>query len=102
MTEKELKKIKNRYERNCCLAKDESKSDECRKKHIRYASCLAEKLGLIKRPKSCEWCFKQRCLYRHHWNYQDPLDVNFLCYECHPVADEVKIKMDNIGFNGVY
>jgi hypothetical protein len=96
MNEKELKKIQNRYERNCWLACDESKSEESRKKHIRYASCLAERLGLVKRPKGCQWCFKKKYLYRHHWNYQDPLDISFLCYECHPLADEMKTQMDNI------
>jgi hypothetical protein len=84
---KALKKLRERYKRNCSICKDKSKSIETRKKSVRYASYLAERLGIIKRPKICNWCRQKKYLYRHHWDYEDPVDINFLCKNCHVIAD---------------
>jgi hypothetical protein len=86
---KQLKKLKQRYERNCCICKDMSKPESVRKNAARYASYLAERLQFIKRPKGCQWCKQRRYLYRHHWNYAEPLNIEFLCKECHLIADQI-------------
>jgi hypothetical protein len=48
---------------------------------------LAEQLGLIVRPKCCPWCRRRQRLQRHHWDYEEPLVVTFLCADCHAIAD---------------
>ncbi len=46
-------------------------------------------LGLIERPKCCSWCRRRRRLERHHWDYDEPLNVTFLCGDCHDIADSM-------------
>lgn len=84
-----LKKLQNRYKRHFSICTDTGKPIEIRKKSVRYASYLAERLGIIKRPRVCGWCRQKRYLYRHHWDYENPLDVSFLCKNCHVIADYV-------------
>ena len=48
---------------------------------------LGETLGLIIRPNCCIWCRRRRRLQRHHWDYAEPLNVSFLCPDCHALAD---------------
>ena len=50
----------------------------------RYVVCKAVKEGALKRSRVCEKCGK-RC-YRsqgHHADYDRPLDVVWLCHQCH-------------------
>jgi len=58
-----------------------------RTRSARYAAALAESLGLIERPRCCTWCRRRQRLQRHHWDYLDPLNVTFLCPDCHAIAD---------------
>ncbi len=58
-----------------------------RTRSARYAAALAEQLGLISRPKCCVWCRRRRRLERHHWDYTEPLNVTYLCIDCHAIAD---------------
>jgi len=44
-------------------------------------------LGLITRPRFCSWCRRRRRLERHHWDYAEPLNVTYLCADCHALAD---------------
>lgn len=54
----------------------------------RLASAVAEELGLIERPRRCQSCRDPTArLQRHHWDYARPLDVAFLCPDCHRIAD---------------
>lgn len=43
----------------------------------------AVKAGKIKKPKICQKCKKARRLTGHHPDYTKPLEVEWLCYECH-------------------
>ena len=31
-------------------------------------------------------------LERHHWDYSEPLNVTFLCVECHDIADAMVVR----------
>lgn len=70
-----------------CLQPD--KPRRIRTRAARYAAALAEQLGLIVRPKVCTWCRRRRRLERHHWDYDEPLSVTFLCADCHAEADRM-------------
>jgi hypothetical protein len=71
----------------CC-----SKPRRIRARSARYAAALAERLGMLSRPKLCSWCRRRRSLERHHWDYSEPLNVTFLCFECHDLADEMVLR----------
>lgn len=74
----------NRTIKNYC-------SLECRtirkgtKIYARNAAAYAEHAGKIKRPRRCQRCNRIRILQRHHQDYSKPLDVEFICLECHNI-----------------
>lgn len=76
-----------RLRRHLDLSLDPSRSRRLRTRSARYAAALAEQLGLIARPKACAWCRRHQRLQRHHWDYEEPLLVTFLCADCHAIAD---------------
>ena len=39
--------------------------------------------GSVVKPPNCEECRKFRKLCGHHEDYNKPLEVKWLCYECH-------------------
>ena len=39
--------------------------------------------GDIARPDSCSECGDKRKVVAHHWNYDLPYDVTWLCHWCH-------------------
>lgn len=43
----------------------------------------AIKKGIIKKPNNCSLCGKEARLEAHHYDYNKPLDVVFLCCSCH-------------------
>ena len=43
----------------------------------------ALKTGKIIKPKNCALCGKEKKLTAHHPDHSKPLDVIWLCYECH-------------------
>lgn len=79
-----------RLRRQLEIAADESRPRRIRTRSARYAAALAEQLGLIERPACCSWCRRRRTtLERHHWDYDQPLAVVYLCRDCHPIADSM-------------
>lgn len=45
---------------------------------------IALKNGTLKKSNKCEFCGKINCeIEGHHYNYSKPLDVIWLCTECH-------------------
>jgi len=58
-----------------------------RPKDIRYYArlCLnnALKGGIISKPLECSKCGQIKQLTAHHKDYMKPLEVEWLCYECH-------------------
>ena len=41
------------------------------------------------------WGFGARLrLERHHWNYDEPLTVTYLCADCHAIADTMVWEAD--------
>lgn len=63
-----------------------------RTRSARYAAALGEQLGLLVRPRACSWCRRHGRLERHHWDYTEPLNVTFLCVECHLLADTMVVR----------
>lgn len=43
----------------------------------------ALRIKLIKKPESCTVCFKKDTLEGHHIDYSKPLEVAWVCKECH-------------------
>ena len=52
------------------------------KKRAHNAVYKAVKSGRLKRGP-CVWCYSTRNVEAHHDNYDDPLDVIWLCQGCH-------------------
>jgi hypothetical protein len=77
-----------RLTRHLEISIDALRPRRIRTRSARYAAALGETLGLITRPRCCTWCRRRRGrLQRHHWDYAEPLNVTFLCADCHTVAD---------------
>lgn len=76
-----------RLRRHLEISLDLLKPRRIRTRSARYAAALGEQLGLITRPKRCAWCRRRLRLERHHWNYDEPLNVTYLCVDCHAIAD---------------
>ncbi len=43
----------------------------------------AEEFGIIDRPDVCQTCFQPKELVRHHRDYDEPLEITWLCRSCH-------------------
>lgn len=78
-----------RLRRHLELSQDVLRPRRIRTRSARYAAALGEQLGLITRPKCCTWCRRRLRLERHHWDYAEPLNVTYLCVECHAIADSM-------------
>ena len=76
-----------RLARHLEICFDSFRPRRMRTRSARYAAALGESLGLIDRPKVCSWCRRRQRLQRHHWDYEEPLNVTFLCPDCHTIAD---------------
>ena len=77
----------SRLQRQLDLSQDVTRPRRLRTRSARYAAALGEQLGLLDRPRCCTWCRRRRTLQRHHWDYEEPLVVTYLCSECHAIAD---------------
>jgi hypothetical protein len=76
-----------RLRRHLEISLDLLKPRRIRTRSARYAAALGEQLGLITRPERCAWCRRRLRLERHHWKYDEPLNVTYLCVDCHAIAD---------------
>lgn len=82
----------DRLGRHLRACQDPVKPRRLRTRAARQAAALAESLGLIERPPSCTWCRRRQRLQRHHWDYAQPLNVTFLCPDCHAIADGMVVR----------
>lgn len=57
--------------------------DKMRARHVLHA---AEDRGEVLRPDSCSRCGVEARIEAHHPDYSRPLDVEWLCVECHRIA----------------
>lgn len=78
-----------RLRRHLDISLDPSKPRRIRTRSARYAAALAEQLGLLTRAKVCAWCRRHQRLERHHWDYFEPLNITYLCSDCHAIADSM-------------
>src|SRR3954462_8259230 len=78
-----------RLGRHLEISLDLLKPRRIRTRSARYAAALGEQLGLIARPKCCSWCRRRLRRERPHWNYDEPLNVTYLCIDCHALADSM-------------
>lgn len=46
------------------------------------------KTGKIRRPETCKHCHKKKKVEGHHTDYSKPLEVDWLCRQCHVDADK--------------
>ncbi len=84
-----------RLRRHLEVCLDPTRPRRFRTRSARYAAALAEQLGLIERPRGCTWCHRRARLQRHHWDYTEPLNVTFLCRDCHAIADPM-VKQERV------
>ena len=57
---------------------------------------MAIERGDIKKPLQCEDCKKfTYALQAHHKDYTKPYDVNFLCIDCHNIADKIRRQQES-------
>jgi len=60
-----------------------------KRKRARSLAACALKSGKLVKPSSCENCGKETLeLEMHHWNYDFPLRVTFVCGSCHHLWHE--------------
>lgn len=78
-----------RLRRHLDISLDPTRPRRIRTRSARYAAALAEQLGLIVRAKACAWCRRRQRLERHHWDYREPLNITYLCADCHAIADSM-------------
>ena len=84
-----LRRAESRLARALAINADDSLPWERRKRAARRAAAEAERCGRIVRPRGCSWCHERHVLERHHWSYQEPLNVTFLCPSCHEIANAI-------------
>jgi hypothetical protein len=78
-----------RLHRHLEICQDLTKPRRIRTRSARYAAALAEQLGLLARAKCCTWCRRRLRVERHHWDYDEPLNITYLCSDCHSIADSM-------------
>jgi hypothetical protein len=78
-----------RLQRHLEICRDPSRPRRIRTRSARYAAALAEQLGMLARAKGCTWCRRRLRLERHHWDYNEPLNITYLCSDCHSIADSM-------------
>ena len=86
-----------RLHRQIEVARDPTRPRRIRTRASRYAASLAEALGLLQRPERCEWCRRRQRLERHHWDHHQPLEVIYLCRDCHQLADGPDFQLPHAG-----
>lgn len=57
--------------------------ERTRRERCRGLSCRAESMGIIQRPSKCQGCGRKVFTVRHHEDYDQPLNVLWLCGSCH-------------------
>lgn len=73
-----------------------SRNPEKRTAHIRLGNAVRD--GRVTKPKSCSRCNTEtpsRFLHGHHHDYSKPLDVEWICVNCH-AAEHFPNKYRNI------
>jgi hypothetical protein len=54
-----------------------------KERNVQAAVHRAVKKGLLKKPCRCSFCGREAQLYGHHIDYDEPLNVVWLCRQCH-------------------
>lgn len=90
-------RLVSRLSRALSTSNDFKLSQRARHDAARRAAALAERLGLIDRPKVCQACFHVQPLFRHHPDHSEPLRVKFLCRGCHAEADRIQANLKKRG-----
>lgn len=53
------------------------------KHSARVSVCYHVKKGNLEKPSKCSVCKKESTIYAHHPDYSKPLEVIWLCRDCH-------------------
>lgn len=92
----EVKKRRSEYYRNWYLLNGRTRTQrdialiklwkEAHPKALkaRQAVRRALKAGTLVKPDRCSECNEKRAILAHHEDYDQPLQVIWLCYTCHP------------------
>jgi hypothetical protein len=64
-----------------------------------YKVCAAKRLGQIVSPLRCDAChqtvFDHSALHAHHGDYNEPLEVIWLCRQCHQAVRRIDTERDD-------
>lgn len=61
------------------------------KDRARELAQQAARSGKLVRPDACQCCGRSKDLQRHHYDYARPLDVQWVCNQCHVLLDHIRI-----------
>jgi len=64
----------------------------------RKALQQAVKTGSVLKPDRCEECNRKKYITAHHEDYEEPLEVMWLCRQCHGAADRELRKRGGLRF----
>lgn len=74
--------IKEWRDNNKELLKEYAKLDRIKNKEKYIARRIAKSI-IISKDQLCEDCYINNAKERHHQDYSKPLEIKFLCIECH-------------------
>lgn len=63
---------------------------QARKLRARSLVKIAVDSGILRRPTTCAACANSKQIQAHHTDYNNPLEVVWLCKKCHSLADAVR------------
>jgi hypothetical protein len=65
------------------MEQSEKAKHKRKKAKARIALQNAVRDGIIQKPTGCWECKRKMKILGHHFDYDRPLDVCWMCYECH-------------------
>lgn len=76
------------------------KPSDPKKQHARQRTKYAVQTGRLVKPTACESCHKQlpsRKIHAHHVDYDKPLEVEWLCRDCHSLRHRAEPVIGPLG-----
>jgi hypothetical protein len=69
--------------------------ENAEKNRVRRRSQYAVKIAGIEAPEACQMCGEIKPLEKHHLSYDSPIDVIYICKQCHTTISYYNIILDS-------